>query len=392
MLLTSFERSVWPISQDKPKPVMKIAFIYIAEPYQCYHTASVASALAALPGFDVSEYCSFPETPTHLKRIRRALNAPDLPLRSFSRTWKTKLLHKARRLDRERLVLLKENVEELNGYDAVVATEYTAGELRGMGLRGPKLILLMHGAGDRYVNDEHLVRAFDLTLMAGPKIETYFQERDLLREGASRLVGYPKFDVFEAVGRENTVSCGNDRPFALYNPHYQRALTSAPDCMLPLISGFRAQSTYDLVVAPHIKTFHRGFGFRERQWKRQEGPGIVVDTGSSAMLDMTYTSQAALYIGDVSSQVYEFLVRPRPCVFLNPKRLQWRDDPHFLHWTLGDVVEDSADLMPAIARAAERHEIYRPAQEKLFRETFGDATLGASQRAADAIADYVRAA
>lgn len=102
----------------------------------------------------------------------------------------------------------------------------------------------------------------------------------------------------------------------------------------------------------------------------------MVDTGSSAMLDMTYTSQAALYIGDVSSQVYEFLGIPRPCVFLNPRKLPWRDDPYFLHWTLGEVVEDLDDLMPAIARARERHAAYRPAQESLFQETFGTPLLG----------------
>lgn len=368
---------------------MKIAFIYIAEPYQCYHTASVASALAAIPGCDVTEYYSFPETIDHLARIRRALNVPPLPLLPFLRSWKANILKRARRLDQERLVILRENVEELNQYDVVVATEYTAGVLKDMGLNGPKLILLMHGAGDRYVNDEHLVREFDLTLVPGPKVETYFRDKGLIQNGASRIVGYPKFDVFEAVRRENAVSFSNERPFALYNPHYQRVLTSAPACMDTIIKGFKAQNEYNLVVAPHIKTFHKGFGIRERLLQRQQSPEVLVDTGSNAMLDMTYTSQAALYIGDVSSQVYEFLAIPRPCIFLNPHKLPWRDDPYFLHWTLGEVVDDPADIMPAVARAEERHAFYRPVQEKLFRETFGEPLLGASQRAADAIVSFM---
>ncbi|MBS1074154.1 CDP-glycerol glycerophosphotransferase family protein [Gluconobacter sp. Dm-73] len=376
---------------------MKIAFIYIAEPYQCYHTASVASALAAIPGHEVVEYYSFPETVKHLARIRRALDVPDLPLKAFPKSLKARLLKRARRLDQERLVVLRENIAELNQYDAVVATEYTAGVLKEMGLCGPKLILLMHGAGDRYVNDEHLVRDFDLTLVPGPKVESYFQDKGLLKQETTRVVGYPKFDVFEAVQREKTIAFGNGRPFALYNPHYQRKLTSASGWMMPLIRGFKAQSEsgdsdYNLVVAPHIKTFHKGFGIRERQLKRQRSPEVMVDTGSSAMLDMTYTSQAALYIGDVSSQVYEFLGIPRPCVFLNPRKLPWRDDPYFLHWTLGEVVEDLDDLMPAIARAQERHAAYRPAQENLFQETFGTPLLGGSQRAADAIAEFMAAA
>ncbi|OAG74134.1 hypothetical protein A0J51_00487 [Gluconobacter japonicus] len=368
---------------------MNIAFIYIAEPYQCYHTASVASALAAIPGCEVTEYYSFPETVTHLTRIRRALGVPALPLKPFPKSWKAKVLKKARRLDQERLLVLRENVAELNRYDLVVATEYTAGVLKEMGLKGPKLVLLMHGAGDRYVNDEHLVREFDLTLVPGPKVETYFRDKGLFQTGVSQIVGYPKFDVFEAVRKENAISFPNGRPFALYNPHYQRALTSAPACMTPLIKGFKEQSEYNLVVAPHIKMFHKGFGIRERQLKRQQSADVLVDTGSDAMLDMTYTSQAALYIGDVSSQVYEFLAIPRPCIFLNPRRIPWRDDPYFLHWTLGDVVDDPADIMTAVAQAQERHALYRPAQEKLFRETFGEPLLGASQRAAEAIVRFM---
>ena len=40
---------------------------------------------------------------------------------------------------------------------------------------------------------------------------------------------------------------------------------------------------------------------------------------------MAYTQRADIYLGDVSSQVYEFLLNPRPCVFLNPRRFDWRE-------------------------------------------------------------------
>lgn len=369
---------------------MKIAFIYIAEPYQCYHAASVASALSVIPGCDVTEYYSFPETVQHLARIRKAMHAPAPPLRPLYRSWKTRLLKTAKRLDQERLRVLRENIGELNQYDVVVATEYTAGILKEMGLTRPRLVLLMHGAGDRYVNDDHLVRDFDLALLPGPKVEAYFLQNGIIRPGHYNVVGYPKFDVFEAIRHEEQPLFPNGKPFALYNPHYQRNLTSYSACMRTVLQGFRDQTLYYLVVAPHIKIFHKGFGVKAHLLERQASQDILVDTGSPAMLDMTYTSQAALYIGDVSSQVYEFLAEPRPCIFLNPGKLKWRDDPYFLHWTLGDVVEDPADIMPAVARAQARHALYRPLQEKLFRETFGTPLLGASQRAAQAISDFMK--
>ncbi|MCP1242431.1 hypothetical protein GOB86_07515 [Acetobacter lambici] len=374
---------------------MKIAFIYIAEPYQCYHTATVASALASIPNTQVVEYYSFPETPLHLRRIRHSLNLPDLPQKPFPKSWKTKALKHARRHDQERTLVLKENIEELNRYDAVIATEYSAGILKKMGLTKPKLILLMHGAAGRYVKDQYLVPEFDLVLLSGAKEEAFFESRGLLAHNSGRIIGYPKFDVFAAMRHDNTIHFENGHLFALYNPHCQRALTSASKWMMPLIQGFRAQINkpdgYNLVVAPHIKMFHKGFGFKERALKRQQGPGILVDTGSPAMLDMTYTSQAALYIGDVSSQIYEFLAIPRPCVFLNPRKIPWKNDPHFVYWTLGDVVDNIHDLMPTIANAAKRHALYRPAQEKFFQEAFGTSLLGASQRGAKAIMQYLTA-
>ena len=101
---------------------MKIAFIYIAEPYQCYHTATVASALAAMPGNQVTEYYSFPDTPLHLQRIRRSPDLPDLPLNPFPKSWRAMALTRSRRLHLGRTHALKDSVFELNTYDALFAS------------------------------------------------------------------------------------------------------------------------------------------------------------------------------------------------------------------------------------------------------------------------------
>ena len=106
---------------------------------------------------------------------------------------------------------------------------------------------------------------------------------------------------------------------------------------------------------------------------------------------MTYMRAADIYLGDVSSQVYEFLLEPRPCVYLNGHGVDWRDDPHYFHWTLGQVVDNVAeDLGPALDRAAETHASYRDAQQTAFDYTFRtepDST--AAQRGARAIATFL---
>ena len=66
---------------------------------------------------------------------------------------------------------------------------------------------------------------------------------------------------------------------------------------------------------------------------------MIVDLGSERSLDMTYALVADIYAGDVSSQVYEFLATPKPCVFLNAHGLRWKDNPDFPNWDLGDVAE-----------------------------------------------------
>ncbi|NVN06150.1 hypothetical protein HW509_11190 [Asaia spathodeae] len=370
---------------------MKIAFLYVAEPYQCYHVAAVSSALAQFPNVSVTEFVSFPETAQHLEAIRRENNLGGRIERGILKMpLKAALLRRLRRLDAEREVVMHENVAQLEQFDAVVATEYSAGLLREMGLVRPALILIQHGAGDRAVNDEHLIRHFDLSLVSGPKIAESFLAKKLATAAQTRIVGYPKFD---AVSKERCQepSLAARKPVALYNPHYKKGLSSYGRFLHPLVDAVNQLDRYDLLIAPHIKIFHKDFGGRRRLFESVVGGRVSLDAASSALLDMTHTARASLYIGDVSSQVYEFLIRPRPCVFLNPHGVAWRDDPHFRHWTLGDVVEREEDIFPALAQAESRHVLYRARQEQVIHETFGSQPRrGASHRAAQSIREFLR--
>ena len=118
----------------------------------------------------------------------------------------------------------------------------------------------------------------------------------------------------------------------------------------------------------------------------RQASNIVVDLGSPASTDMTYTEAADIYLGDVSSQVYEFLRRPRPCVFLDPRRRAWEGDADFLHWRAGPVVNDVDHLEAALdAAQAEYATRYAPIQRELFAYTFDLTATPSSQRAAAAI-------
>jgi len=106
---------------------------------------------------------------------------------------------------------------------------------------------------------------------------------------------------------------------------------------------------------------------------------------------MTYMLAADIYLGDVSSQVYEFLLEPRPCIFLNGHNVTWQDNPYYYHWTLGQVVDDvQAGLRQALDKAFTSHPQFLSQQREAFAYTFRmESDRTAAQRGADVIARFL---
>src|SRR5690606_25204769 len=111
-------------------------------------------------------------------------------------------------------------------------------------------------------------------------------------------------------GGERTPLFDNDRPVLLYNPHFDRTLGSFERFGRRLIDFVRDDGRYNLVVAPHLRMGQDRGSDWCRLWESLSIPGrIIVATGSGRLTDMSYALGCGLYIGDVSSQGYEFLIR-----------------------------------------------------------------------------------
>jgi hypothetical protein len=104
---------------------------------------------------------------------------------------------------------------------------------------------------------------------------------------------------------------------------------------------------------------------------------------------MTYTDAADIYIGDASSQVYEFIRRPRPCFFLNPRGHAWQDNPDFAHWRAGHVLDRFEQFEVAFSELPRLTPAIRTQQESLFDYSFDLQERPSSERAAEAILDYL---
>jgi hypothetical protein len=371
---------------------MRIAVLYIAEAYQIYHNASVAFELAKRGGCTVEIFYSDPETPAHVEHIRRAWGGPALAMHRLARGPLVRAVQSLRMFGFWKEQVMRENAAALNAFDAVICTEATDTYLRDVGLTKPFLVFVPHGAGDRQVGYLPEIARFDFVTPPGEKCAARMRDENLIREGHYSVPGYIKFEVAERLASKRAPLFANNRPIVLFNPHRAPSLSAWPRFVEPIIDYFQAQDCYNLVIAPHVKMFHRMPDVIAEKWRRRSTDTVLIDTGSWASLDMTYTLAAEIYMGDVSSQVYEFLATPKPCIFLNAHKADWRNDPNYAHWHLGDVIEEPDQLPAAIAAAPEHHLNYVGAQREKVALALGDISPGATRRAADAIYDFVHRA
>jgi len=287
-----------------------------------------------------------------------------------------------------KLLSLVWNARWFDSFDALVVPERTTLLLKRI-LKRPKFIWTRHGAGDRARGFERDIARFDFVLLAGGKIEQRLLDKGLIRPGHYATGVYAKLDLVRRLPHPSLFD--NGRPTVLYNPHFWRSLSSWPLVGWQVLEWFARNDRYNLVFAPHIRLFHPVSARDGRRFRDYAGlPHVRIDLGSTASVDMSYTLGADLYLGDVSSQVAEFVIRPRPCLFLNPHHTAWAGDPDYRFWELGPVLDDVGQLGEALDRAFATYEAYRSKQFDYVRETFGPALDGpTAPRGADAIAAFL---
>ena len=271
---------------------------------------------------------------------------------------------------------------KLNRYDAVVTTETTSEYLKRRTRFSKPLIQIKHGAGDREAGYKHTHRAFDLILVAGEKDRERMIAMGLVAPDRVKVTGYAKFECEAPPARP----FGDDpRPLALYNPHFERPVSTWHHHRDEVLGAMAAIRDWTFIVAPHVKLA------RGRSLGRPPAENVKIDPGSVHSIDMGYTRAARVYIGDASSQVYEFIREPRPCIFLNLDRVAWQGNEFYDHWRLGQVIENVAELGPALARAEEIQPRFEPLQRAALERSIDPSPIPASERQAAAILDFVTA-
>jgi hypothetical protein len=355
--------------------VQKIAFLALSQAHQHLHWLPAALRLAHRRDVEVTVLSA---SRAMLKFVR----SYDLNERlKYRRLWVPSLSKDGLFTPPKRRLTVLMHHRTIGRFPTIVTTETTSSLLYKMPGFHSRMIHLKHGAGDREggYNPKHA--HFDLTLVNGQKDKERLISRGLATESNCIVVGYAKFELVRA---PSPVFAGS-KPLALYNPHFDPKLSAWFEHGPQIISAMERIPDWNFVVAPHVKL--------------KRGPevittasNVIVDPGSIRSIDMSYTEAAGVYIGDVSSQVYEFLRRPRPCVFLNLGRVDWSDNENYAHWKLGQVIESLDELEPALRRAGDLQPVFEAAQRAAVAKSMRLSDEPASERQAEVMLTFAEGA
>jgi len=286
--------------------------------------------------------------------------------------------------------VLDHNTALFKTLDALVVPEKTSLSLKkNKALAHLKMIRIRHGAGDRATGLDDSNKDFDLILTSGQKMQERLMSDQNIAKEKLPIIGYPKFDMTDKLPPPRPLF-NNGKKTVLYNPHFRRDESSWVKMGMDVLHFFKDSNDYNLIFAPHILLYQRALRHGAKNLHAFKNcPNIHIDTGSDALIDMTYTRQADIYLGDVSSQIYEFLRQPCPCLFLNAHHIHdWQNKQTFKHWQCGDVCESIDDLEHALTQIDTWKNRYLHTQKQLLDDTFSQKGT-ASRNAARAIVNYL---
>ncbi len=378
---------------------MKLGFLFNHDAgHQAAHLAPILNAYAA-SSRNVEIY-AYVGGAALKKSVLANLSAPNVEIVELSLP--PLLGATARILDvampASRWTRLTYNADKFYHLDALVAPERTSLTLRkALRAHNVQFIYSGHGAGDRAIGFHPSFARFDLLLLPGEKYARRLRETGGLADNEYALIGYPKFDFVRTTARQRFFD--NDNPTVVYNPHFSPEFSSWFAGGVRVLEWFAANPDLNLIVAPHVMLFRRRLHVStdtgRTAWRRdipasfRRCANILIDIDSPRLFDMSYMVASDLYLGDISSQVMEFVVKPRPCVFLNTNRHDWTGDENFAAWRLGPVIDRLDDLGPAIRGALADPGRYRDVQIEHFADSFDLTGETSSIRAVKAIREFL---
>jgi hypothetical protein len=359
----------------------RVAFLFLGETLLIPHLFPIVEALVrAEPQLDIDLWVSTSMHEALLGRWISALDSPQIRIRRAPGFRQVEAGADGRNPELPaKIPMLLRLAPYLARVPVTVCAERTSLWLPTLLPLKTRFIQTLHGAGSMNMRSDRRRKSAWRTLVSSERERDAFLQYDVAPD---RIVvtGYVKAAFHQRI--RATPVFGEHRPIVLYTPHWQRHRSSWWDWGAETVRRVLADGHYNLIFAPHQRLVEDAPEVRDLCARLQGRSDVHCDLDSFAMVDGSYTAAADIYLGDTSSQVLEFLMRPRPCVFLNSWHADWAGDPAYAMWNCGDVVSNIDDTLSAIAHAPARHAGYIAAQTEFAETSLGDTSGRAPERAA----------
>ncbi len=365
----------------------QIGFIYLEETHHLYHFLSVAVALSETHESHIITH----EYENGL--IDKLLELyPDHKVKVHY--WKTKAfrrftdLIKSRKLPRKGFWYKKNASNLLKNYDALVFSDYHHHILNKLrkGSR-PYLIKISHGIlGRNYAVKKDLLD-FDFHVFIGENMNARLQKEGYDVNHA--VAGLAKLDVVKKLSHESIFK--NGKKTVIYTPHFSPPHSSWHQYGIKILDFFASQNEYNLVFAPHVNLFNKVGSETETSFtdKYSKFDNIHIDLGSRKSVEMAYINEADIYLGDASSQVLEFILEPRPCIFFDAEGLE-QPLKDFEFWELGQIIRSVDELENALDRAENDFQSKKELQiQTNSMNVYTESSTTVSERYAQAIEKFL---
>jgi len=125
------------------------------------------------------------------------------------------------------------------------------------------------------------------------------------------------------------------------------------------------------------------------KFKFPRSNNLIVDWSSIHKVNFDYMKIADIYLGDVSSSVYEWLYFNKPIVYYNSNNIDWQNNPYYKFWEIGYVVNNTDDLTTALDKSLEKPDPFLDIRTKIRDYTFGKIDGKASLRTAKKLYNFL---
>lgn len=246
---------------------------------------------------------------------------------------------------------------------AVVVTDYYDNVFRKLLLK-TFWIYIPHGIANRQFAFEEHVRDYDLVFLPGERDSEAFLK---LLGGLKKVevLGYSKFDYFHYHSIRPRILFKDVKPVILYNPHFEKSLSSFYDQGIELLRVLSCDGRYNVIFMPHPDLT------RKHPRLIDEARAIAsVAVINRPKINLEYMATSDIYITDVSSSALEWLYFDKPTIFFNTKKVDWRQNPYYASWFCGEVVENLPQMMTAVESALKDPQKFAAERKALFDRTF----------------------